>query len=1265
MSAPLVSIILPIYNGEAHLREAVESLLGQTHREFELLIVDDQSPDGSRAIAGEFARRDARVRVLENTQGKGLAGALNTGLLAAAGVFVARMDQDDLSLPTRLERQVAYLQAHPEVTLCGTWVRLIGEQAGAEWHLPTDWDSIRCTMLFCGALAHPTVMWRRAEFERHQWHYDPAFSTEDYELWTRIAETAWLANVPEVLFLYRTHAQSYTKAFFQRQRADDRRLHLRQLERMDLQPTPAEMDVHERLSHWEGQVEPTFIRDALAWLEKLLAANHGSGFLPEEAFERCVAGQRTQLRAVLPWSAAGTLGHAVLLGKLKDEIKRVLPQPATDNLITRLRRWGQHCRRAPAALLAPRPAVVEPGDLTPKAPPPTAPGTPPRLSVLMPMYNAAAHLPAAIESILAQTFTDFELLLIDDASTDHSLQIAETYRQRDPRLRVVANPQNQGVGALRNQGLELARGDYLAYMDADDVSLPERLAAQVAYLDEHPEVSVCGTWVRLLGEQAGTEWHLPTDWDTIRCTMLFYGALANPTVMLRRAAFIRHSWQCEGRVAEDYDLWTRIAATARMVNLPRVLLLYRQHPANSTKVQQARLRYADRRIHQRQLASLELTPSIPELAIHEALSHHRLSASADFAGRAQAWLDRLLVANRRTHCFPEAAFERVILQQRLAIRAAMSWRAARGQGWLTVLGKAKDHVKPLLPRRTAEQLNQLALRWWPVCQQLATRARGLRERARSLLGLGYKVQKTVPPKCKIGMAILAHERPDYLALCLDSLFKTNLHDYDITFLISDDGSQDPRVRELINRPRDPRYKIVRAFTPKGPNNAGAAINKAVRRLLALGDFDIIGWCDPDALFHPDWLDQTMKICLWAKRHHKLHVLGPFSSFNSSDYLYHRILGTYRSPHGNFVVKRQMGMVNYFYFREDFLKLGFFAENPDEETLMTQHFDRLGVRNFCTATSYIEHLGQESVLNQWRPTPVRRLPHGLNLAPAGWGYDLEALSPFAYYRYLKKSATSGPDLVPSARPLDVLMPVIRKDLDTLPLAVAGLRQHLRHPLGRIILVSPPDETIRDFCRRHDCAWRDENSILPLRKSDLHYTVNGLNRAGWLFKQLLQLYADQISDAGHILLFDADTILLRPQKFEVAGRSLMVISDEYHWPYYVIIQKLFGFLPPARFSLTSHHLCVSRPRLAELRGELERRHQRPWYQAIVDQLDPHEGSGFSEYETYGQWLLQRHRDEVELEYWFNIAVPRRKLWRHAWDLPRLGRHYRAASYHHYHV
>lgn len=270
------------------------------------------------------------------------------------------------------------------------------------------------------------------------------------------------------------------------------------------------------------------------------------------------------------------------------------------------------------------------------------------------------------------------------------------------------------------------------------------------------------------------------------------------------------------------------------------------------------------------------------------------------------------------------------------------------------------------------------------------------ERLKNHLGIQYRLKREVPKNPKIAMAILSYERPDYLEVSLDSLFHTNIYDYDITFFISDDGSKDKRVKDIINTKRDKKYKIVRWFFDKGPNNTGAVINRAMRKVLEYDDFDIIGWADPDCLYHPEWLKTTMDICLWAKKNHKDHTLGPFTSFNSSDYIYHRILGIYDSPFGKYLVKRQAGMLNYFYFKDDFLKLGYFDEDIDDETKMTNRLDRLKIRNFCPEISFVDHIGHYSVLNKWRPQRYDKAMFALKPYPDNWYIDYRK-----YRRYEKE------------------------------------------------------------------------------------------------------------------------------------------------------------------------------------------------------------------------------------------------------------------------
>lgn len=282
-------------------------------------------------------------------------------------------------------------------------------------------------------------------------------------------------------------------------------------------------------------------------------------------------------------------------------------------------------------------------------------------------------------------------------------------------------------------------------------------------------------------------------------------------------------------------------------------------------------------------------------------------------------------------------------------------------GW----GLSKAFLKRSLTRASRCARRQVRTLLGPHASK---RLASLGERALTYWPLTAKLAKEVRPKFKIGMAVLAHERPEYLEMCLESLFSTKLYDYDITFLLHDDGSRDSRVREILDRHRDPEYNIARHYVSAAHGSAGGAINSATRRLFEIDTFNIIGWCDSDTLFHPEWLDQMMKICLWAKKHHKDHVLGPFSCFNSSDFVFHKILNTYSSPYGNYVVKRQMGMLVYFWFTRDLAQIGPFPENRDDETLMTARLARSRIRNFCTETSFAEHIGHVSVLNQWRPSP---------------------------------------------------------------------------------------------------------------------------------------------------------------------------------------------------------------------------------------------------------------------------------------------------------
>jgi glycosyltransferase involved in cell wall biosynthesis len=207
----------------------------------------------------------------------------------------------------------------------------------------------------------------------------------------------------------------------------------------------------------------------------------------------------------------------------------------------------------------------------------------PTVSVLMPVHNAERYLAEAVESILGQTFADFEFLIIDDGSTDRSRAILERYAAHDERIHLTSRP-NTGYTVALNELLGLARGELVARMDADDVALPERLARQVEFLGAHAEVVCVGTAVHMI-DAAGRflrDVHPGMDHEEIQKRALAGDCpLNHPSVMMRRAAVEAVGrYHPEFEPAEDLDLWLRLGEVGRLVNLPEVLMKYRQHVAS-------------------------------------------------------------------------------------------------------------------------------------------------------------------------------------------------------------------------------------------------------------------------------------------------------------------------------------------------------------------------------------------------------------------------------------------------------------------------------------------------------------------------------------------------------------------------------------------------------------------------------------------------------------------------------------------------------------
>ena len=214
---PIVTVLLPVYNGERYLREAVESILAQTLEAFELLIVDDGSTDGSVEICRSFT--DPRIRVIRHEKNSGLVSALNDGIDQITTKYVARMDADDVSLPDRLARQVAFLESRPDIVACGSWAReLVDGRLRAVMRRPTG-DYLRQIAWRPVPIFHPTACLRTEVLQELGYRPD-SIHAEDYNLWLRLCRNHRIDNVPAVLLHYRIHQGSVSHVYRAMQRSN-------------------------------------------------------------------------------------------------------------------------------------------------------------------------------------------------------------------------------------------------------------------------------------------------------------------------------------------------------------------------------------------------------------------------------------------------------------------------------------------------------------------------------------------------------------------------------------------------------------------------------------------------------------------------------------------------------------------------------------------------------------------------------------------------------------------------------------------------------------------------------------------------------------------------------------------------------------------------------------------------------------------------------------------------------------------------------------
>jgi glycosyltransferase involved in cell wall biosynthesis len=476
---PLVSVILPVFNGEPYLATAIDSVCAQSFKHFELLIIDDGSSDNSLAVARQYAEKHPdRIQLLTHRghRNRGVAASRNLALRNARGTFTAFIDQDDTWLPEKLEQQTAFMQEHPDIALCYTRAGIIRHSRNSRFtpgieelgdEPPTEFLSalfkvilVELNYIFSAVMVRTTILRNVGGLPEHL-----PFQSDDRIMVAKVCANHRIARLPKVLTRFRSHDTHYTAGVLASGIGPMIIFDL-QYRLVQWLAANGHADVAEYIAYY---ILPRTYADALSYLR-----HTGLQTLLKLLFQ---SREQPQRKRRIHWC----------LRCMQYRMKWRWHDPLV-TLLTTLRDASPWCGRHQIENRINQRDLLTKGDGRSHA------ATQPDISVILPVYNDGAVLGDTIESILAQTCSNTELLIVDAGSTDASRRIAEAYAQ-DPQNRISAlrHPGNLSTSeaASLNRGLALATGRYVACAQPGDLWDTQKLQLQMDYLDAHPEVGLC------------------------------------------------------------------------------------------------------------------------------------------------------------------------------------------------------------------------------------------------------------------------------------------------------------------------------------------------------------------------------------------------------------------------------------------------------------------------------------------------------------------------------------------------------------------------------------------------------------------------------------------------------------------------------------------------------------------------------------------------------------------------------------------------------
>ena len=542
---PVVSIIIPTKDRAALLMQTLASVRAQTFADFEAIVVDDHSADDTLLRLQQIALEDPRIRYTHVPRPRfGAQAARNVGVEASAGEYVIFLDSDDLLAPHCLQQRVDAMRADPSLDFAVFPCRCFRQSAGDHpslWNVATNENDLDRFLKIDVPWQTTSPVWKRSSLTGLlPWPEDVPVG-QDWEFHIR----ALLLNLKYAFAGTVDH-------------------HWR-------------MPQSERESIGKNYLKPELLKSRVRVNERVLQSVTQAGALTD-ARRDMFAGLFFQSTERIGTRAGWRDGLAVWKRALA--LKLITP---TQFMQGRRYMWLYRFKKLRASYRAHLQRVWPVAFFVPRSPTylfAPASDAAPRVSVVISAYNAQRYLREAIDSILTQTFGDFECVIVNDGSSDDTLSILKSYAQRDPRIRIISRA-NKGLTVSLNEALAACRAPLVARMDADDVALPERFAKQVAFMDANPDVVVVACSVELIdpfGIHIGIV-NYPTDHASIDTQLLKGdgGCICHPGCVYRLDAVRRvGNYRQEFNNSEDLDLWLRLAETGRVANLPDVLLKYRR-----------------------------------------------------------------------------------------------------------------------------------------------------------------------------------------------------------------------------------------------------------------------------------------------------------------------------------------------------------------------------------------------------------------------------------------------------------------------------------------------------------------------------------------------------------------------------------------------------------------------------------------------------------------------------------------------------------------